>query len=129
MRSGGRGQPATVLTLDDKGAYAIGIKIGRRSIDGLLVDFCGRTLRHRRLERAFPMPGEAAALALDLVAELRNAIPPGRAGRLVGLGVALPYNMGSWRRALDIPRAAYRACNEFPPAARRMEGTGWSGGA
>ena len=125
-RSGGRGQPATLLTLDGKGAYAIGIKIGRRSIDGLLVDFCGRTLLHRGLERAFPMPEEASALALDLVAELRAAIPAGREGRLVGLGVALPYNLGSWRRELDIPGAAYRAWNEFDLASRLGDGTGLS---
>ena len=123
-RSGGRGQPATLLTLDGDGACAIGVKIGRRSIDGLLVDFCGRTLRHRRLERAFPMPEEASTLALDLVAELRAAIPHGEARRLVGLGVALPYNMGSWRSELDIPGAAYRAWNGFDLAARLEDGTG-----
>ena len=33
--------------------------------------------------------------------------------RLAGLGVALPYNLGSWQRELDVPLAAYRRWNEF----------------
>ena len=36
-----------------------------------------------------------------------------RPARLAGLGVAVPYNLGSWQRELDIPLAAYRRWNEF----------------
>src|SRR5687767_13647570 len=43
-RIGARGQPATLLRLDPEGAYSIGIKIGRRSLDALLVDFSGRVI-------------------------------------------------------------------------------------
>jgi predicted NBD/HSP70 family sugar kinase len=117
-RLGGRGQPATLLTLDPEGAYAIGVKIGRRSIDGVLVDFCGAVLAHRRQERVFPPPEEALALAVRLVEELTGELPPDRAGRLCGLGLAMPYNMGSWRRELDISESAYAAWNAFDLPAR-----------
>ena len=32
-RTGSRGQPATLLCLNPEGAYAIGVKLGRRSVD------------------------------------------------------------------------------------------------
>ena len=53
-RSVGRGQPATLLSLDPKGAYAIGVRFGRRLIDTLLVDFSGHVLgrRHHDLDFA-----------------------------------------------------------------------------
>jgi predicted NBD/HSP70 family sugar kinase len=125
-RTGARGQPATLLSLESSGAYGIGVKLGRRSLDGILVDFAGEVLEHRRIERPFPLPQEALPLTLDIVAELRRAIPVGRADRLVGVGLAMPYNLGSWRRELDIPDEAYAAWNEFDLAGRLGAGTGLS---
>lgn len=112
-RMGARGQPATILRLDPQGAYSVGFKLGRRSLDALLVDFAGRVIERRRLERAFPMPEEAVAFAAESVAGLRRLIDGAATKRLAGLGVAMPYNLGSWQRELDIPLAAYRRWNEF----------------
>ena len=123
-RSGQRGQPATLLSLNSDGAHAIGVKVGRRSLDTLLVDFCGGVLEQRRHERAFPLPEEAMALLLDDIAALRQAVPGGARSRLAGLGVATPYHMGSWRRELDIPSEAYRAWNDFDIAGRLAAQTG-----
>jgi predicted NBD/HSP70 family sugar kinase len=111
-RTGARGQPATLLRLDPAGAYSIGIKIGRRSLDALLVDFGGRVLERRRMERPFPMPDEAIAFVTESVAGLRRRAGVGAAARLAGLGVAVPYNLGSWHRELDIPVSEYRRWNE-----------------
>lgn len=101
-RTGGRGQPATLLALDADGAYALGAKIGRRSIDVLLVDFCGRVLARRRHEAAFPRPERAVSLVAGAVAELAAALPASGAARLAGLGVAAPDNPGGWRRELGL---------------------------
>lgn len=117
-RAGQRGQPATLLSLDADGAHAIGVKVGRRSLDAILVDFCGQVLERRHRERAFPLPEEAVALLLEDIEALRRVVPSGAHRRLAGLGVATPYHMGSWRRELDIPVAAYRAWNGFDLAGR-----------
>ncbi len=89
-RMGQRGQPATMLRLDSAGAYSIGIKLGRRSIDALLIDFTGTVLRSRRFERLDPTPLDAMQLSLRSIRELRRALSPSRRGRLVGVGLALP---------------------------------------
>ncbi len=89
-RMGQRGQPATMLRLDSAGAYSVGIKLGRRSIDALLIDFTGTVLKSRRFERLDPEPPDAMQLALRGIRELRRALSPSRRGRLVGVGLALP---------------------------------------
>ena len=70
-------------------------------------------MERRRLERAFPMPEEAVAFAAESVAGLRRLVEGSNTGRLAGLGVAMPYNLGSWQRELDIPLAAYQRWNEY----------------
>jgi len=123
-RSGGRGQPATLLSLNPDGAYALGIKFGRRSIDTLLVDFRGHVLDRRHHELDFPMPDEAVSLALHDIAALRKAAPKGDRALIAGIGIATPYDMGSWRRELDIQSEAYRIWNETDIAARIGAETG-----
>jgi predicted NBD/HSP70 family sugar kinase len=113
-----------MLRLNPEGAYSIGFKLGRRSLDALLVDFAGRVIERRRLERAFPMPEEAVTFACESVAGLRRLIDATAGNRLTGLGVAMPYNLGSWQRELDIPLAAYRVWNEFDLGAELARGTG-----
>ena len=117
-RVGLRGQPATLLRLDPAGAYAIGVKLGRRWIESLLVDFSGRVLKERRHERPFPMPEAALRIIRDDIAALKRAMPAEGRGRLAGVGLALPYNLGAWRRELDLPEEACAAWNGFDLAGR-----------
>lgn len=123
-RQGERGQPATLLRLDPEGAFSVGVKIGRRSLDTILVDFAGRVIEQRRRERPFPLPEEAVAMAAEDVAAVRASIGTARSTRIAGLGIATPYNIGSWRRELDIPSEAFQAWNEFDIAARLGAETG-----
>ncbi|MBV8521240.1 MAG: ROK family protein, partial [Acetobacteraceae bacterium] len=117
-RTGLRGQPATLLRLDPKGAYSIGIKLGRRTLDSLLVDFAGEVLRSRRHEHEFPHPDAALATIGNDIAALRREIPPEARRRLAGVGLAMPYNLGSWRRELDISPEMAAAWNNFDLASR-----------
>lgn len=123
-RQGDRGQPATLIGLAPDGAYSLGVKIGRRSLDSILVDFAGKVIAQRRRECPFPQPEQALGMVLEEIVALRGAIAPAHAERIAGLGVAAPYNMGSWRRELDIPSVAFQAWNDFDIAARLEAATG-----
>lgn len=123
-RQGDRGQPATLIGLDPAGAYSLGVKIGRRSLDTILVDFSGQVLAQRRRECPFPLPDQALALALEDIAALRETLSRNQVARIAGLGVATPYNMGSWRRELDIPSESFLAWNDFDIGARLAAATG-----
>src|SRR5271168_3949711 len=48
------GQPTIPMSLDPEGAYSLGLKIGRRSCDLVLIDFRGAI--RRRAHSAYPFP-------------------------------------------------------------------------
>lgn len=121
---GGRGQPATLLRLNPKGAYGIGVRLDRRSIETILIDFDGRALARRRHDLVLPRP----EIALDMVAgdvrALLEPLEPAARARLAGIGLALPYNLGAWLGRLDLPPDTFRDWDEFDFAARLEEATG-----
>ncbi len=54
------GQPTVPVSLDPDGAYSLGLKIGRRSCELVLVDFCGRIRSRARRTFAYPTPDTRA---------------------------------------------------------------------
>ena len=95
------GQPSIPLALNPDGAFSIGIKIGRRSADCLLVDFTGKVRSRKSLHYPFPdaktlLPALSANIQL-LQAELGTLTH-----RLVGVGVAAPFSLGGWHRLLGL---------------------------
>jgi len=101
------GQPSVPMALNPDGAYSIGIKIGRRGMDMLLVDFSGQV--RERLVRAYAFP-EPATLFDEIAAglrQLRAALGSERERLLHGVGVAAPLSLGGWESLLGVgPEAA-----------------------
>jgi predicted NBD/HSP70 family sugar kinase len=111
-RYGGRGQPATVLELNPDGAYSIGVRVDRTKIEIVLVDLCGTVLDRRTLHR-LPMPAGATTYLADAIGKIRDALGEPRKARLKGIGVAIPYNLGSWLRELALPVRKFRVWDRF----------------
>ena len=85
----------------------------------MLVDFGGRVIERRRLERAFPLPEEAVAFVTESVDALRPAWPAADDARgSPGSASPLPYNLGSWQRELDVPLARLPALERVRYRAR-----------
>ncbi len=106
------GQPSVPIGLNPDGAFAIGIKIGRRSADWLLVDFSGRVRQRLVLDYAFPdapvlLPAIEKNLhrLLDGLGALRS--------RVVGVGVAAPFQLGGWHRMLGLTEAQSDAWSQL----------------
>lgn len=110
------GQPSVPLGLNPDGAFAIGIKIGRRSADWLLVDFCGQVRARITLDYAFPDVGQLLpAIQLNLQ-RLLVSLGPLR-GRVVGVGVAAPLQLGGWHRMLSLTEAQSQTWHDMDLAA------------
>lgn len=99
------GQPAVPLSLNPDGAWSVGVKIGRRGLDLLLVDFTGAVrLRHTC---AYDVP-EAPALLAEMRRGLRAVqrhLGPARAARVQGVGLAAPRALDGWQALLGLPPA------------------------
>jgi predicted NBD/HSP70 family sugar kinase len=123
-RDGGRGQPATLLALDPTGAYAIGIRLDRGAIETVLVDFAGKPIARRTHTLALPPPGRAMEILSRDIGHVVAVLDPERRDRLVGIGVAAPYDLGAWLDRLSLPVEIFRQWNDFDLAAALGEATG-----
>jgi predicted NBD/HSP70 family sugar kinase len=112
------GQPSVPLSLNPDGAFAIGIKVGRRSMDVLLVDFTCR-VRHRSA-LAYEHAEPAALLAaIDLrLKEARRRVKAPHRSRMQGIGIAAPLSMGGWQQLLGLPDTVAQQWRSFDIAAQ-----------
>ena len=93
------GQPSVPLSLHPDGAYSVGIKIGRRSMDVLLIDFTGAVRERSSLEYWFPDPDELLAEIGRRLAALRRKLGAERRDLVQGVGIAAPMAIGGWQQA------------------------------
>ena len=86
-RRGERGQPALKLAINPDGAFSIGIKLGRRSLDVLLLDFAGQARERWTIGYDFPDP-DAVLPEIGLrLRDIRRKLGPERRERLQGIGI------------------------------------------
>ncbi|WP_088283487.1 ROK family transcriptional regulator [Ideonella sp. A 288] len=103
------GQPSVPLALAPDGAYAIGIKVGRRSMDVLLIDFTGAVRDRWSSDYTFPEPGAVLAEIGQRLDDIRRRLGPDRHERVQGIGIAAPLSLGGWRDLLGMPPAVAEA--------------------
>ncbi len=116
------GQPSVPIALNPDGAFTLGIKVGRRSVDVLAMDFVGQVRYREVLEYPYPDPKiifPAIERKLALVDKQLGA----HAQRLVGLGVAAPLWLGGWREFLGAPARVAESWNQIDIHARIQEMT------
>jgi predicted NBD/HSP70 family sugar kinase len=101
-RFGGKGQPSLLYGLNPKGGYSIGLHIGRRTLDAVLLDFAGTVITFESHEYDFPVPAHIQAIGNDVISRFR-AMHGSDGGGIVGMGISAPYFLGGWERELGFP--------------------------
>jgi len=91
---GRRGQPATPYFVNSDGAYSIGVEVGWRHLEAVLVNIGGQSLQTYRRDYDFPDARTIASEIGDIVRRFRSALPESRRGRLIALGLAAPGGIG-----------------------------------
>ena len=118
------GQPSTPICLNPKGAYSLGVKIGRRSVEAALVNLLGETIRYRKVEHSIPEPELCLSTAHALSKELMAEIAEDDQDRIVGLGIAMPSDLHSWTSELGLAPGALDGWRNLDVAARLAALTG-----
>ena len=106
------GQPSVPLALSPDGAFSLGIKIGRRSADWLLVDFTGQVRQRHSLDYAFPDITTLLPTIAENMQAMHDSLGPLK-DRLIGIGLAAPFQMGGWHRMLGLSQAQSEAWNQI----------------
>ena len=110
-QEGQRGQPAGLYRVNPEGAYGIGVRLDRTSIETVLIDLGGRILARAAHDLLLPHPDKALALVREDVLGMIDTLDRAQRGRLMGIGLAQPYNLGAWLRELDL-EADFRIWDE-----------------
>lgn len=96
------GQPHTPIALAPGGAFALGVKIGRRSVEAVCVDLAGRVVASAETVYAAPLPAVVMPAAGEVLERVMPAASSPARRRIVGLGVAMPSDLPAWSTELGL---------------------------
>ncbi|MGN6551404.1 MAG: ROK family transcriptional regulator [Pararhizobium sp.] len=103
------GQPSVPLSINPEGAFFLGLKVGRRSADLVLIDFLGRPVARLRHSYAWPLPADVIGFARGGVAQLAGGLSASGRERIAGLGIAIPFELWNWTEEVGAPAADMEA--------------------
>lgn len=111
------GQPHTPIALNANGVLSLGVKIGRRSLELMLVNFHGEAIEYRRFPYAVPRRKEVAPLLRRELSALLGGIDETLRGRILGIGVAMPGQISGWTDVMGLDPADLMDWDEVDAAA------------
>ena len=111
------GQPSVPMSLAADGAYFFGLKIGRRSVDLVLIDLLGQIIGFRRQTYRYPSPEAVVRFVREALPALRDDLPFGLRDRIGGLGIAMPFQLWNWAQHIHAPPGALDAWRDRDVAA------------
>ena len=107
------GQPSIPMALNPNGAYFFGLKVGRRSVELVLVDFIGRIRDRRRIVYKYPTPSGTMDFVRTSMTAIEGNLSPIQRSRIAGLGVAMPSFLWEWAAAIGVHESEMEAWRTF----------------
>ncbi len=117
------GKPLTPVSLNPAGVYSLGLNVGRRAAELVLVDFAGKRLDERLVTYRYPTPDGVSSFLEGAFREIVDSWP-NVAGKLAGIGVAAPFELWNWLQQVDAPETIMEQWRSLDIAARASEITG-----
>lgn len=103
------GQPSIPLGLNPDGVFALGLKVGRRSAELLLMNFVGQVRAVLREAYGWPTPDGLRRFVAAGVPQLIGGLTEEQRARVAGLGVAVPYELWNWADIVGADMDAWRS--------------------
>jgi predicted NBD/HSP70 family sugar kinase len=94
------GQPSIPFRLNPNGAFSLGLKVGRRRFDLILVDLQSEQRASVSVEVSEPSVDELKSFLDTHIPKLINRLEPELRTRVCGLGVAMPFDIWQWQAVL-----------------------------
>ncbi|MFL4468782.1 ROK family transcriptional regulator [Tateyamaria armeniaca] len=118
------GKPSVPYALNADGVYSIGLKVGRRSADLVVLDLLGRVRQQIRETYDYPLPETVFGFLRSGYASLIDDMPQEMRSRLCGIGVAAPFELWNWHELIGAPAADFAAWRDADFVAEAAEITG-----
>jgi predicted NBD/HSP70 family sugar kinase len=119
------GQPLIPFSLNPDGAFAIGLKIGRRSADLMLLDLTGKVRNTLHRPYRFPAPQELLGFVKGEIETLIAGLKPKQRARISGIGIAAPFELWNWEEEVAAPHNVMDAWRGFDLAGEIAKLSDW----
>jgi len=107
------GQPSVPFSLNPDGAFSIGLKIGRHRSELALMDFVGQIRATRQISYDYPITAKLLSFVENMTPALLKTLLPEHRDRLVGIGIATPFELWSWGDEVGAPKNVMGAWRDF----------------
>lgn len=117
------GKPSVPVALNPSGIHALGLSIGRRSAELVLIDFLGTQIA--TVSTAYPYPTIEGVFAfLEQGIKDTFAKHPEAKASVTGIGIARPSKLWEWLEVVHAPKEAMRKWKDIDIAHAVSEQTG-----
>ena len=107
------GQPSVPMSLSPKGAYSIGLKVGRRAADIILIDFLGNIMLHLHRAFDFALPGGVIDFMKEGASQIEAFLSEDEFSRIAGIVIATPFEMWNWAEEIGAPPEKMELWRDF----------------
>jgi len=107
------GQPSVPMSLNPEGAFSIGLKLGRRTAELVLMDLSGAVRRFISTTYRYPTPSLLLAFLKQGVNEIIDNMTRLQFSRMRGIGIAAPSEMWSWEEEVGAPHEVVESWKQF----------------
>ncbi len=111
------GKPSIPMELDPDGVLSVGLKIGRRSADLLLLDFSGTVRGQLRSTYDYPLPDAVFGFLKQGLETLLGQLPDALRERVCGIGIGTPFELWKWHDLVGIAARNFRSWKDISFAA------------
>lgn len=100
------GQPSVPMKLNPDGVFTMGLKIGRRRAEIVLMDFVGEIRCSKFITYHYPVAEKIISFTQETLTYLTAFLSPGQREKVIGLGIAMPYELWNWSKEIGAPQQA-----------------------
>lgn len=102
------GKPSIPMQLNPDGAFAIGMKLGRRSAEIVLLDLCGSVRAQSKTSYSNPEPSDVFGFLESSISDFYESLAERLRERVCGIGVATPFEFWHWLEQPNIDESSPR---------------------
>ena len=114
------GKPSVPMELNPEGILSVGMKIGRRSADLLMIDFTGKPRHQLTTTYDYPLPEAVFGFLKAGLDTLLSREPQKLRDRVCGIGIGTPFELWKWHDLTGIAAkkfSSWRNVNFFSEVA------------
>lgn len=121
---GRRGQPATPILLHENGGFAIGVEIGWRHLDIVLINMHAGILQHHHEDHDYPDASSLFDRLGDLIENFSRTLRQDHRSRLLDIGLAMPGSLTTDLDLFKVPPEQVARWRQIDPVAELARRSG-----